>query len=233
VTTGLDVVHVRAGYGAVEVLHDLTLRFPLGSVVALLGRNGAGKSSLLRVVAGTLDVDSGHVTWHGRDITRLSPNQRAAAGITVVPDDPNVFYDLSVADNLALFGNGASPDPVYAAFPELAGKARQRANTLSGGERQMLALGGLLLRPGDALLLDEASRGLSAGAVERLYRVLGDLATPERTIVVVEQYHPDILRRADLIYVLSRGELAWAGESSELSMGPLPRGIGVSDRHGV
>lgn len=221
-TAGIDVIHVRAGYGAVEALHDVTVSFPLGSVVALLGRNGAGKSSLLRVVAGTLAVDSGRVTWHGRDITEFSPHQRAAAGLTVVPDDPNVFLDLSVAENLALFGDGASPEPVYAAFPELSGKGRQRASTLSGGERQMLALGGLLLRPGAALLLDEVSRGLSASAIERLYRVLDDLATPDRTIVVVEQYHPDILRRADLIYVLSRGALAWAGERSELNAGPLP-----------
>lgn len=224
-TAGLDVVHVRAGYGAVEALHDVTLRFPLGSVVALLGRNGAGKSSLLRVVAGTLDVGSGRVTWRGRDITRLPPHQRAAAGLTVVPDDPNVFFDLSVAENLALFGHGAPLEPVYAAFPELAGKGGQRAGTLSGGERQMLALGRLLLRPGAALLLDEVSRGLSAGAVERLYRVLDDLATPDRTIVVVEQYQPNILRRADLIYVLSRGELAWAGEPSELTTGALPAAL--------
>jgi branched-chain amino acid transport system ATP-binding protein len=224
-TSGIDVVHVRAGYGAVEALHDVTVGFPLGSVIALLGHNGAGKSSLLRVIAGTLAVSSGHVTWMGRDITRLSPNRRVAAGWTVVPDDPNVFLDLSVAENLALFGAGAAPDAVYAAFPELAGKGGQRAGTLSGGERQMLALGRLLLRPGAAVLLDEASSGLSAGAVERLYGVLGDLASPERTIVVVEQYQTDILRRADLIYVLARGGLAWAGERSELITGPMPAAL--------
>ena len=221
-TTGLDVVHVRAGYGAVEALHDVTLCFPMGSVVVLLGHNGAGKSSLLAVVAGTLAARSGHVTWQGHDVTHLETHERTRRGITVVPDDPNVFADMSVDDNLALFGRGAPHDAVYAAFPALAGKGDHKASTLSGGERQMVALGRLLLQPGAALLVDEISRGLSASAVERVYGVLDDLATPDRTIVVVEQYHHDILRRADLIYVLARGEVAWAGESGELTAGSLP-----------
>jgi len=225
VSTGLDIVGVRAGYGAIEVLHDLSLRFPLGSIVALLGRNGAGKSSLLRVAGGTLPVTAGRVSWLGRDITASSPHERAADGITLIPNEPNVFLEMSVAENLAMFGNGAPADAVYAAFPALAAKAHRRAATLSGGERQMLALGRLLLRPGRALLLDEVSRGLAAGVVERLYRVLGDLHAPERTIVVVEQYQTDIIRRADVIYVLSRGELAWAGEGSELAAGRLPAAL--------
>lgn len=224
-SSGIDVVGMRAGYGAVEALHDVTLSFPLGSIVALMGRNGAGKSSLLRAVAGTIAVASGRVTWRGRDITRLAPYQRVAAGFTVVPDGLNVFPGLSVAENLSLFGHGAPADPVYAVFPELVGTGERRASTLSGGERQMLALGRLLLRPGAALLLDEVSNGLSVGAIERLYGVIGDLATPDRVIIVVEQYQPDILRRADLVYVLSRGELAWAGEPSELTTGPLPAAL--------
>jgi branched-chain amino acid transport system ATP-binding protein len=221
-SSGIDVRGVRAAYGAVEALHDVTLSFPLGSVVALLGRNGAGKSSLLRAIAGNIPVTSGRITWQGRDIARLPAFQRVAAGLTVVPDGTNVFAALSVAENLSLFGGGAPADPVYELFPELADKRGQRAGTLSGGERQMLALGRLLLRPGHALLLDEASTGLSAGAVERLYGVVDELATPDRVIVVVEQYLPEVIRRADLIYVLARGEVAWAGEPSELGTEPLP-----------
>ena len=221
-STGIDVRGLRAGYGAVEALHDVTMSFPLGSVVALLGRNGAGKSSLLRAIAGSIEVTAGHISWQGADITRLPAFRRVAAGLTVIPDGANVFPALSVAENLALFGDGAAADPVYELFPELADKAHQRAGTLSGGERQMVALGRLLLRPGTAILLDEATTGLAAGAVDRLYGVLDQMATPERVIVVVEQYQPDILRRADLVYVLARGELAWAGEGSELANGPTP-----------
>jgi branched-chain amino acid transport system ATP-binding protein len=225
VSTGIDLDRVRAGYGPVEALHDISVHFPLGSMVALLGRNGAGKSTLLQVAAGTVRVTSGHVSWRGIDITDRSPHERVAAGFTVVPDEPNVFLDLSVAENLALFGKGLSTDPVYAAFPELSAKTGQRAGTLSGGERQLLALGRLLLGPGQALLLDEVSRGLAAGAAERLYHVLSELASPERTIVVVEQYQTDIIRHADLVYVMSRGELSWAGEHSELSGGRLPSDV--------
>ena len=221
-SAGIDLTHVRAGYGHVEALHDLTVSFPLGSVTALVGRNGAGKSTLLRVVAGTVPVTSGMVTWDRRDITAMPAHRRAAQGLTLVPDDPNVFTTLSVAENLALFGGGAASDAVYDAFPELAGKQGRRAVTLSGGERQMLALARVLLRPGSVIALDELSRGLSAGAAARLYRALDALATPERVTIVVDQYLPDIARRADLVYVLRRGELAWAGERSEIGHGPLP-----------
>jgi len=115
---------------------------------------------------------------------------------------------------------------VYSAFPELATKGAQGAGTLSGGERQMLALARLLLRPGEALLLDEVTSGLSVGAIGRLHRLIDELATPQRVIVMAEQYQPDIVRRADLVYVLSRGEVAWAGESVELASGPIPAALG-------
>ncbi len=221
-SSGIDLVRVRAGYGPVEALHGISLSFPLGSVVALLGRNGAGKTSVLRAIDGSIPVASGHVTWRGRDITRLPTHERVAAGLTVVPVEANVFAGLSVAENLSIFARGASIDRVHAVFPELASRGAQRASTLSGGERQMLALAPILLRPGAALLLDEVTSGLSVGAAERLHRVIDELATPQRVIVVAEQYQPDIVRRADLVYVLSRGELAWAGEASELVSGPPP-----------
>lgn len=221
-SSGLDLVGVRAGYGPVEALHNVTLRFPLGSVVALVGRNGAGKSSVLRALDGSIPVTSGSVVWRGRDITRLSTHERVAAGLTVVPVGANVFAGLSVADNLALFAQGVALNEVFATFPELVGKGRQLAGTLSGGERQMLALARLLLRPGTALLLDEVTSGLSVGAIDRLHHVIDKLASPDRVIVIAEQYQPDILRRADLVYALSRGELAWAGEARELVGGSLP-----------
>jgi branched-chain amino acid transport system ATP-binding protein len=224
-SSGIDLVGVRSGYGPVEALHGVTLSFPLGTVVALLGRNGAGKSSVLRAIDGTVKVTAGRVSWRGNDITHLSTHARVMAGITAVPVGTNVFAGLSVADNLALFASGQSLEPVYATFPELVDKGEQRAGTLSGGERQMLALARLLLRPGAALLLDEATSGLSAGAIDRLYDVIDALTSPERVIVLTEQYQPDIVRRADLVYVLSRGDLAWAGEPHELTSGSLPAAL--------
>lgn len=231
-TDGLDLVHIRAGYGAVEALHDVTIRFPKGALVALLGHNGAGKSTVLRVAAGTLASTVGEVRWRGNDITRLDPHERAVRGITIVPDVPNVFADMSVDENLDLIADGAPHDAVYAVFPDLTDRRSQRAGTLSGGERQQLALACLILRPGSAVLVDELSNGLSPANFDRVYGVLRDLAGPERSIVVVEQYQSDILRRADFVYVLSRGELAWAGERSELAEGLLPAALG-GGRHGV
>jgi branched-chain amino acid transport system ATP-binding protein len=223
-SSGIDLVGVRAGYGAVEALHGISLCFPLGTVVALLGRNGAGKSSVLRAIDGSIPVVAGRVMWRGSDITAWQTRRRVAAGFTVVPVGANVFARLSVAENLALLARGSSLAPLYATFPELADKGGQLAGTLSGGERQMLALAPLLLRPGAAILLDEVTSGLSVGAIERLHRVIDELATPERVIVIAEQFQPDLVRRADLVYVLTRGEVAWAGEAGELA-GTLPAAL--------
>lgn len=224
-TGGLDIECVSAGYGAVEALHGITLRFPKGSMVALLGHNGAGKTSLLRVVAGTVTPTSGRVRWEGRDITASAPHDRARAGVSVVPDEPNVFGEMTVNENIEVFADGTSHEHVLELLPSLHGKGRQLAATLSGGERQMLALARLLIHPGRALLVDEITRGLSAAMVDRVYGMLEGLVAPERTIVVVDQYMPDIVRRADLIYVVSRGRLSWAGERSELTGGRLPEAM--------
>ena len=216
-TALLEVVDGRAGYGPVEVLHGVTVRFPPGSVVALLGRNGAGKSTLLRVLAGTLGLRSGVVRWRGRDITRVPAYARAADGLALVPDEHNVFADMSVRENLELFAAGGSVDAALEVFPELGARLDQRAGTLSGGERQMVALSRVMLRPAGAILLDEVSRGLSPGVVARLADAVAGLAGPDRVVVIVEQYLHDVLRLADTVYVLRRGEIAFAGEPSELS----------------
>jgi branched-chain amino acid transport system ATP-binding protein len=216
-TALLELVDVRAGYGPVEVLHGVTLGFPPGSVVALLGRNGAGKSTLLRVLAGTLALRSGVVRWRGRDITRMPAYARAADGLALVPDEHSVFTDLSVRENLELFASGGEVDPALEVFPELGARLDQRAGTLSGGERQMVALSRVMLRPAGAILLDEVSRGLSPGVVVRLSDAIAGLAGSDRVVVIVEQYLQDVLRLADTVYVLRRGEVAFAGEPSELS----------------
>lgn len=213
---GLDLQAVRAGYGPVETIHGIDLRIAPGSTVALLGRNGAGKSTLLRAMAGLIPVRSGRIRWDGRDITGLTAARRAAAGIAFVPDGTNLFETMSVSDNLALFAQDRPFDPAFDVFPELRALMDRRAGTLSGGERQMVALCRVLLRPSPIVLLDEPSRGLSPAAVARITDAIAAIAGSDRLVVIVEQFLHDALRLADTVYVLRRGEIAFAGEPAEL-----------------
>lgn len=214
---GLQLVDARAGYGPIEALHGVTLSFPAGSTVALLGRNGAGKSTVLRALVGSLPLSSGSVRWNDNDVGHLTPYERTTRGMTLIPDNDNVFATLSVRENLEVFAAGRSLDPAFAAFAELAALLDQRAATLSGGERQMLALSRAVLRPGSVILLDEVSRGLSPAIASRLTDIITDLARPDRVIVIVEQYLHDALRLADTVYILRRGEVVFAGEPTELT----------------
>jgi branched-chain amino acid transport system ATP-binding protein len=218
---GLELIDARAGYGPIEVLHGVTLSFPAGTTVALLGRNGAGKSTVLRALAGIVPLASGSVRWDDDDIGRLSPYARAKRGMTLIPDDDNVFATLSVRENLEVFAAGGSLDAAFAAFPELTSLVAHRAATLSGGERQMLALSRALLRDGSVIILDEVSRGLSPAIASRLADIISDLTRSDRVIIVVEQYLHDALRLADTVYVLRRGEVAFAGEPTELTASPI------------
>lgn len=225
-TVELELVNARAGYGSVEVLHGVSLALPTGAVVAVVGRNGAGKTTLLRTIAGTLPLSSGTVCWQGRDVTKQTAQQRAMAGLTFVPDENNVFVSLTVRENLALFGGDAPPDPALTTFPELNALLDRRAGTLSGGEQQMLALCRAVLRPGRVVLLDEVSRGLSPTVQPRLYSAIASLVSPQRAIVVVEQYLVAALELADFVYVLRRGHVAFAGEPGELQGATMATALG-------
>jgi branched-chain amino acid transport system ATP-binding protein len=222
-TIELALREVRAGYGAVEVLHGLDLDVPAGALTALLGPNGAGKTTLLSVVAGLLPLQSGVITWAGRDLSRLPPDARARDGLLLVPERRGVFPALSVGDNLEIFASGARDhQPAFDAFPVLAQRLTQQAGSLSGGEQQMLAMSRVLLRRPRLLLLDEISLGLAPRVARRLFDVVADLARDGTTVVLVEQYLSDALRLADTVYVLSRGALAFAGEPGELKGRTLP-----------
>lgn len=212
----LALVGVRAGYGRVEVLHGVDLALPAGAIVALAGRNAAGKSSILRTIAGTLRARSGQIVWFGTDVSRLSAAERARRGMVFVPDEGAVFTELTVAENLRLFAGRAAIAPLLATFPELDPLLDRAAGVLSGGERQMLALSRALLRPGAVTLLDEVTRGLAPPAVARLHDAIRSLVSPERTVVVVEQSLQDALDLADIVYVVRRGEVSFAGEPNEL-----------------
>ena len=213
----LRVRGLRAGYGPVEVLHGVDLDVPAGRVTALLGRNGVGKTTLLRTIAGLLPAAGGTIHHRDVDVTHRPAYRRARDGVLLVPDDHGVFADLTVEDNLRLFGGDSALVAAAEAFPVLGRRRRQLAGTLSGGEQQMLALSRALVRPARVVLVDELSRGLAAPVITQLYRVLVERAAATGTAIVLAE--PDaaaVLPLAQVIYVLSRGAVTFAGEPADL-----------------
>jgi branched-chain amino acid transport system ATP-binding protein len=222
-TIELSLRDVRASYGPVEVLHGVSLDVPHGALTTLLGPNGAGKSTLLSVIAGLLPIRSGEVRWDAAVINDLAPHDRAKAGMVFVPDRQGVFPDLSVRDNLEVFaGSRQGWDSATDPFPVLAERLDQPAGLLSGGEQQMLAMSRALLQRPKLLMLDEISLGLAPRVTRKLFDVVAGLAQQGTTVILVEQHLSDALRMADVVYVLRRGEVAFAGEPAELASGVLP-----------
>ena len=222
-TVELSLRGVRAGYGPVEVLHGVDLDVPTGSLTALVGANGAGKTTLLSVLAGLLPVRAGSVTWQGRRLTGVPADQRARAGLALVPERRGIFGSMPVRDNLEVFaGRGGDLSPAFAAFPILEQRLDQQAASLSGGEQQMLAVSRALLRRPTLLLVDEISFGLAPRITHQLFGVVADLARSGTTVVLVDQHLTEVLRLADIVYVLARGEIAFAGEPAELRDRTIP-----------
>jgi branched-chain amino acid transport system ATP-binding protein len=225
VTAELVLEQVRSGYGAVEVLHGIDLAVPATGVTALLGRNGAGKTTLLATVAGLVPVRRGRVVWAGVEVQSWSVRARAQAGMLLVPEAHGIFPDLSVRENLQVFSHGpaeqARLDEALAAFPVLGERLEQRAGSLSGGEQQMLAMTRVLVQEPRLVLLDEVSFGLAPRIAGQLFDVVAELGR-RCTVVLVEQYVDDALRLADVVYVLERGSVVFAGEPGELAGGGLP-----------
>jgi len=219
VTALLEVEALSVSYGRFVALEEVDLYVPDGSVVAILGPNGAGKSTLLRAIAGLVVARAGTVTLAGEPISHLGPTQRARRGVCLIPEGRGVFPSLTVADNLRLavgaFEDGGRRVAEY--FPVLGERRQQLAGTLSGGEQQMLALARAVGGKPRLLMTDELSLGLAPRLVAALMETLARLRSEERrTIVLVEQYATHALRLADLVFILSRGSLVWAGEPGEL-----------------
>jgi branched-chain amino acid transport system ATP-binding protein len=221
----LELDGITAGYGKVEVLHDLSVAVPEGKVVALLGPNGAGKTTTLKVISGTLPITRGVLRLDGVPINRYSAFERSRAGITLIPEGRGVFPGLSVADNLTIAVQAARQDgawqksrmdEVLSVFPRLHERRAQRAGTLSGGEQQMLAMSRALLGAPKVLLMDEISMGLAPKIVEQLFESVAQLREQGMTIVLVEQYLTYALRYADICYVLGKGHVSFVGEPKEL-----------------
>lgn len=214
-TLEISLDRVRVRYGPLEALHGVDLRIPRGRRTLLLGRNGSGRSTALHALTGAVPLTAGRVLWHGggapRDISRLETYRRARLGICLVPSERAVFPSLSVAEQLALLGP-AGRAAALRLFPELDPLLGRPAGRLSGGEQQLLALARALASPARLLLLDEPGRGLAEPVLARLEAALTAAAASGRTVVVTGQSLPTGPARPDLVYVLHRGALVFAGE---------------------
>jgi branched-chain amino acid transport system ATP-binding protein len=240
-TALLRLDKLRAGYGHVEVLHGVSLTVPQGRMVAIVGPNGAGKTTLMGAVMGLVPRRGGRVEY--LDAQAGTTEALVGAGAILVPEKRALFSDMNVEDNLLL---GYHPrrrlgerdvrpamQQVYAVFPRLQERRRQLAGTLSGGERQMLALGRALMGKPRLLLLDEPSLGLAPLMVREIFRVLTELRRGGLSILLVEQNVRAALQVSDYGYVLEMGEVAAEGPSAELAQDPriLETYLGQRQRH--
>jgi len=219
----LQVSELRAGYGRVEVLRGVTLDVLRGEIVALLGSNGAGKSTLNNTVCALLPAWDGEVRFGGEVLTRAHSRRVVQAGLIQVPEGRRIFPNLSVRENLELGAyaraherRAGNLERVFATFPRLAERERQRAGTMSGGEQQMLAIGRGLMAEPRLLILDEPSLGLSPILVEEMFTLIRRLRDDGLTVLLVEQNVGQSLEIADRAYVLENGALRFAGTPAEL-----------------
>lgn len=225
----LQITGLTAGYGRAEVLHSISLRLDKGSIVTVIGPNGAGKSTLLNTIMGVLPGKGG-ISYDGQPIQDLTLEERVMLGIALVPEKRELFTTMTVEDNLTLggfrqmrLGNRQwreRADDVYALFPRLKERRAQMAGTLSGGERQMLAVGRALMSRPQLLMLDEPSLGLAPLIVQEILRNVQALRETGVSILLVEQNARAALEVADHGYVLEMGEVSLQGPAAELAHDP-------------
>ena len=223
----LEIDDLQTAYGASQVLFGISLRIEQGGVATLLGRNGMGKTTTVRSLLGLTPRLSGTVRFRGERIERFSADRIARMGLAVVPEGRMIFPTLSVAENLKAFaGNrNASSNPwtldrVYALFPNLAERARNMGNQLSGGEQQMLAIGRALMTNPHLLVLDEATEGLAPLIREDIWRCLATLRAQGQSILVIDKYVQRLVQLADQHTIIERGRVVWAGSSAQLGADP-------------
>ncbi len=217
----LRIENVVSGYGGMDVLHGLSLEVEEGKIVTLLGPNGSGKTTALRTIFGLLAPRQGRVLYKDEDITGFPPEKIARSGMCYVPQEENIFPSLTVQENLEMGAFTREDDfrprmeEVYALFPDLTDRRRSRAGDLSGGMRQMLAIGRALMLNPEMLLLDEPSTGLAPFLVEQIFEKIQTLNKQGVTVFLVEQ-NAQALRCADRAYILEGGEKKAEGTAQEL-----------------
>ncbi|MET7574099.1 ATP-binding cassette domain-containing protein [Streptomyces sp. NPDC005492] len=210
----ISLRHARVRYGPLEALHGITLAAPTHGLTVLLGRNGSGRTTALRALAGTVALSGGAVVWDGVDVTRVPAHERARRGLCLVPERQAVFGSLTVHENLELAAVARDYSTALDAYPRLKTLLPRRAGTLSGGEQRMLALSRALLARARVVLVDEPAQDMSPAVAAHTYDLLAGL---DACVVIAEQRLPPVLRgRAALVYELRRGTVAFGGEAAEL-----------------
>jgi branched-chain amino acid transport system ATP-binding protein len=219
----LEVRGLRAGYGPAEVLFGVDLHLARGEVAALMGRNGAGKSTTLKAIMGLLPPRGGAVRFAGREIAGLAPYRIARLGLGYVPEERRIFTDLTVAENLEVGRRAAppgrtpwSPERLFAIFPNLAEMRHRRAGAMSGGEQQMLTIARTLMGNPEAVLLDEPSEGLAPVIVEQMAEAVARMKAEGIAVLVSEQNLDFAAAVADRALILEKGEVRWQGDIATL-----------------
>jgi branched-chain amino acid transport system ATP-binding protein len=218
-------------YGKIHALHGISVDVAEGEVVALIGANGAGKTSTMRALSGVRGLSAGRVTFDGEDVTRLRADQRVRKGLVLAPEGRGIFPGMTVLENLNMGAYtrkdkaGIDEDftRVFGLFPRMDERRKQIAGTLSGGEQQMLAIGRALMARPKLLMLDEPSMGLAPMLIQQIFSIIGEIAQQGTTILVVEQNAKQALSRADRAYVLETGRIVKTGTGAELLDDPSVR----------
>jgi len=222
----LEVRNLHVSYGAVQAVRGISFELLAGELLCLLGANGAGKSSTVKALAGVQKVTGGSVFLDGRDITRLSPEQVARAGLAAVPETRDVFHDMTVLENLMLgawlhrrdkSGNQKQLAQLYDLFPRLHERRGQAAGTLSGGEQQMLAIARALMTRPKILLLDEPSLGLAPAVSQQIFTMIAGLKASGLGIVLIEQNVQQALAISERACVMRLGKLVLSGSAEEIA----------------
>ncbi|MES2951333.1 MAG: ABC transporter ATP-binding protein [Pseudomonadota bacterium] len=223
----LELHNLSCGYGPFNAVHELSLVLRPGTITALLGANGAGKSSTLMCIAGHGELQAGRILFGGEDISGLPPTQRVRAGIAISPEGRRLFKDLSVEDNLRVGGMvhpvrcyAQDRERVLSLFPRLGERLTSLAGNLSGGEQQMLAIGRALMTRPKLIMIDELSLGLMPKVIDQCYQALKLLRSEGMTVLLVEQNTERALAAADDVCVLESGATVWRGTAADARKDP-------------
>ena len=217
-----EIRNLKVNYGGIEAVRDISFSVPDGSIVTLIGANGAGKSTTLRTIAGLVKARSGKIEFNGEDISNKEPTYIVQRGITLVPEGRKIFADLTVLENLKI-GAYLRKDSiyddiewVYTLFPRLKERHWQLGGTLSGGEQQMLAVARALMSRPKMIMMDEPSLGLAPLIVKDIFKIIKEINRQGVTILLIEQNANMALQTADMAYVMETGEIALSGKGEEL-----------------
>jgi branched-chain amino acid transport system ATP-binding protein len=227
----LSVSNAVLRYGVIEALHGITFDIQQGEIVTLLGANGAGKSTTLRMISGLHAPSSGSIMFEGRDITNVKAHEFSSFGISHVPEGRRIFGRMTVEENLemgAFQRRGSLTDDIeeiYEMFPILKERRKQMGANLSGGEQQMLAIGRALMAKPRLLLLDEPSMGLAPMIIQQIFKIIGQIRDEGTTVFVVEQNAQQALRLADRGYVMENGRIVFGDAAANLLVDPRVRAV--------